>query len=284
MRELLLKLREEIADFTLVGLDFVEKAFTMNSLRFLLVHRSPAQSEQIAAVLARANHSVLPAAGLAEAADALTVERFDAVLLASEFHARELREFSAHLRRMEQAQRAAVHMPVIGLAHIHAHEIAQENDTEGSGIDALIPEPIDPSALTDTVIKLAQAVSSSSSGKNGAADEELGVLDPEKFKEQVGFDTELMVEIIDLFLDERQKQEPEMREALMSGKFELLCRLAHTIKGSLSSLHAMRARSHAQELEFAAKKGDEDVCWQSLAALEADLAELEPELLALRAS
>jgi len=255
----------------------------MNSLRFLLVHRSPAQSEQIAALLARANHSVLPASGLAEAADALTVERFDAVLLASEFHSRELREFSAQLRQMEQAQRAAVHMPLIGLAQIHGvHEISGEDSAEGSGIDALIPQPIDPVSLTDTVIKLAKAVSSS--GQNGAAEEDLGVLDPEKFKEQVGFDTELMVEIIDLFLGERQKQEPEMREALISGKFELLCRLAHTIKGSLSSLHAMRARSHAQELEFAAKRGDEDVCWQSLAALEADLAELEPELLALRES
>jgi HPt (histidine-containing phosphotransfer) domain-containing protein len=250
----------------------------MNSLRFLLVHQSPAQSEQIAALLARANHSVLPAAGLAEAADALTVERFDAVLLASEFHARELREFSAQLRQMEQAQRAAVHMPVIGLAQIHG---LAENSEE-SGLDALIPEPLDPHSLTDTVIKLAQAVSSS--GKNGAAEETLDVLDPEKFKEQVGFDTELMVEIIDLFLGERQRQEPEMREALLAGQFDLLCRLAHTIKGSLSSLHAMRARSHAQDLEYAAKKGDEDFCWQSLAALEADLAELEPELLALRAS
>jgi HPt (histidine-containing phosphotransfer) domain-containing protein/CheY-like chemotaxis protein len=260
----------------------------MNSLRFLLVHRSPAQSEQIAALLARANHSVLPASGLAEAADALTVERFDAVLLASEFHARELREFSAQLRQMEQAQRNPTHVPVIGLTRMHGlQESAGQNGAldfaaGDAGLDALIPEPIDPNALTETVLKLAQAVSSS--GNNGTSEDCLGVLDPEKFKEQVGFDTELMVEIIDLFLDERQKQEPEMREALMAGKFELLCRIAHTIKGSLSSLHAMRAKSHAQDLEYAAKRGDEDVCWQSLAALEADLAELEPELLALRAS
>ncbi len=248
----------------------------MNSLRFLLVHGSPARSEQIAALLARANHSVLPTSGLAEAADALTVERFDAILLAAEFHRRDLQEFSAQLRQMEQVQRGASHVPVIGLSNDHGNHAGE------SGLDALIPEPIDTDALTATVLKLAQAVTGAS--QNAEDEENLGVLDPEKFKEQVGFDTELMVEIIDLFLGERQKQEPEMREALMSGEFELLCRLAHTIKGSLASLHAMRARSHAQDLEYAAKRGDEDVCWQSLAALEADLAELEPELLALRAS
>jgi hypothetical protein len=45
----------------------------------------------------------------------------------------------------------------------------------------------------------------------------------------------------------------------------------------------MKARTHAQELESAAQRSEEDVCWASLAALELDLAELEPELLALRA-
>jgi HPt (histidine-containing phosphotransfer) domain-containing protein len=261
-------------------LDFVEKAFNMNSLRFLLVHRSPAQSEEIAALLARANHSVLPTSGLAEAADALTVERFDAVLMESEFQNLGLKEFSAHLRQMAEAQRSATRVPVIGLipsisdnANSDFHSMADEN-----GLDATLPEPIDPDALTATVLNLWQAVSDS-----GKSDSE-GILDPEKFKEQVGFDTELMIEIIDLFLDERKRQEPEMREALMAGQFDLLSRLAHTIKGSLGSLHAMRARMHAQDLEYAAKQENEDVCWQSMAALEADLAELEPELLALRAS
>ena len=247
----------------------------MNSLRFLLVHRSPAQSEEIAALLARANHSVLPTSGLAEAVDALTVERFDAVLMESEFRKRGLKEFSAHLRQMAEAQRSATRVPVIGLIHDSSDENAGADD---NGLDATLPEPIDPDALTATVLNLWQAVSDS-----GKSDSE-SILDPEKFKEQVGFDTELMVEIIDLFLDERQRQEPEMREALMAGQFDLLSRLAHTIKGSLGSLHAMRARMHAQDLEYAAKQENEDVCWQSLAALEADLAELEPELLALRAS
>jgi HPt (histidine-containing phosphotransfer) domain-containing protein/CheY-like chemotaxis protein len=256
-------------------LAFVEKAFIMNSLRFLLVHRDPEQSEKIAVLLARANHSVLPTSGFEEAADALTVERFDAVLMESEFRTRGLQEFSAGLRRMEQSQRSATRVPIIALVHGDATSL--EN-----GLDATIPEPLDPDALTAAVVHLARAVGRSGEGSTSPDASSLSILDPEKFKEQVGFDSELMVEIIDLFLGERERQEPEMREALLGGKLDLLSRLAHTIKGSLGSLHAMRARAHAQDLEQAAKQGEEDVCWQSLAALETDLAELEPELLALR--
>lgn len=246
----------------------------MNSLRFLLVHRNPAQSEEIAALLARANHSVCPTSGFEEAADALTVERFDAVLMQSEFRFKGLSEFSAQLRKMEKSQRSATRVPVIALSE-------GDSTTLENGLDGFIPEPIDPAKLTAEVIHLAQAVNRSSS-EAVAESEALEVIDPEKFREQVGFDDELMGEIIDLFLEERKRQEPEMHEALMAKEFDLLSRLAHTIKGSLSSLHAMRARAHAQDLEYAAKVADEDVCWASLAALESDLAELEPELLALR--
>jgi HPt (histidine-containing phosphotransfer) domain-containing protein len=255
----------------------------MNSLRFLLVHRDPEQSEEIALRLAEANHTMVATTGLDEAADALTVERFDAVLMESVFrrpglYKYGLQEFSALLRDMEQAQRAGNRVPLIAL----------DDGTLATGetcIDAVIPPPIDANALTQTVTQLARALARTSDASGcGSSNGSLEVLDPEKFKEQVGFDTGLMVEIIDLFLDERQREEPEMRSALESGNLELLSRLAHTIKGSLGSIHAKRARLHAQDLELAAKDRDDNGCWQSLAALEADLAELELRLIDLRRS
>jgi two-component system sensor histidine kinase/response regulator len=258
----------------------------MNSLRFLLVHRDPEQSEVIASRLERANHTVLPTPGLDEAADALTVEQFDAVLMESAFQQCALQAFSAQLRQMERSGRNGARIPVIALSDLPA-------DSFQSAVDAVVPEPVDPVALTAAVARLAQAVlrppgpsgaepgARPDASANGAA---LQILDPEKFKEQVGHDNELMVEIIDLFLDECKRQEIEMRDALEAGDFELLCRVAHTIKGSLGSLHGMRARAHAQVLELAARDRDEVACWDSLAALEIGLAELEPELLALRAT
>jgi len=251
----------------------------MNSLRFLLVHRDPEQSEEIAARLALANHTVLPTSGLEEAADALTIERFDAVLMESEFRKAApkygLPEFSAQLRRMEQSQKYPTRVPVIALANGLVTEL--EN-----GVDAVVPEPLDPEGLTAAVTQLARAVSQQTAGSASSHNPQLKILDPEKFREQVGYDNELLVEIIDLFLEERLRQEPAMRSAFESGSFEELSRVAHTIKGSLGSLHAERAQAHAQDLELSAKRGDEPICRVSLVALETDLADLEPELLALR--
>jgi HPt (histidine-containing phosphotransfer) domain-containing protein len=213
----------------------------MNSLRFLLVHSDPRQSDQIASLLAGAHHTVLQTAQLDEARDALFVERFDAVLLGALVSPASLPEFQ--------------HIPILSLE-----------------------DPLDPAALTEAVTRLAQAVGRVASDTVG-----MPILEPEKFEEQVCYDHDLMIEIIDLFLEERQHQVIEMRDSLATGDYALLSRMAHTIKGSLGSLHAIRATCRAQELELAAKAQDSDSCRSSFAALEHDLADLEPELLALRA-
>jgi HPt (histidine-containing phosphotransfer) domain-containing protein len=247
----------------------------MNSLRFLLVHSNLQQAERIAAVLAGANHTVLPAAGLDEASDALGIEQFDAVLLESEFTSRGLTEFSAKLRGMEESRRLSTRVPIIAIDAVNG-------SSEEAGFDAVMPQPIDPYALTDAVGRLAKAVSFSHSSQEADEADGMEIINPEMFEEQMGGDRELMVEIIDLFLEERKRQEVEMREALQAREFELLSRLAHTIKGSLGSLHASKSRYHAQELETASKHGDMEKLGSLLTSLEKDLAELEPELLSLR--
>ena len=53
----------------------------MNALRFLLIHGDSHGSTASASLLADAHHAVVAAPNLAEAAEALYVERFDAVIL-----------------------------------------------------------------------------------------------------------------------------------------------------------------------------------------------------------
>jgi len=102
--------------------------------------------------------------------------------------------------------------------------------------------------------------------------------------EQVANDRELSVEIIDLFLSEEPSQIAEMQRALAARDYNSLYVTAHTIKGSLGSLHAALARFHAEALESAAKKQDEPGCERSLSDLKHDLETLEPQLLNLRDS
>jgi HPt (histidine-containing phosphotransfer) domain-containing protein len=149
--------------------------------------------------------------------------------------------------------------------------------------DGYFEDPLDTAALTEAVNRLARNLATSADLQTKNKENELPVLAPDEFEEQVGGDRELMVEIIDLFLEERKQQVIEMRQALSVADWESLAKLAHTIKGSLGSLHALRARSRAQELEVAARDGKSELSRQWFAALERDLEDLEPALAALRA-
>jgi HPt (histidine-containing phosphotransfer) domain-containing protein/CheY-like chemotaxis protein len=251
----------------------------MSALRFLLVHGDSQGCGRIASLLTDAHHTVLAAPNLAEAREALYIERFDAVVLDAALPLAEVAEFASNLRQVEESQ---------GLARIPVVSVSSEIVTNASlgrqnpAWDECLHEPLDPAALTEAVTRLAQAVGHPAAQPNPPNTDEFPVLEPEEFEEQVGGDRELMVEIIDLFFEERQRQIPEMRLALANGNFAQLSRLAHTIKGSLGSLRATRARWRAHELELAAGGDDGNSCRQSFFAFEQDLTALDPELLLLR--
>jgi len=248
----------------------------MNSLRLLLVDGGSEKSDAISTTLVSANHTVLPTAGLDEAGEALFVEQFDAVLLASNFPANSLADFTAKLRRVEQSQRAATRIPVLALESVSAEK------SDESGCDGYVHEPIDAIALTGAVRSLAAALGKPMEIKVASEVDNLPVLEPEKFEEQVGGDNELMVEIIDLFLEERKGQVTGMEDCIANKDWDSLSKIAHTIKGSLASLHATRARSRAQELETASRNSQAEVSLRAHVQLIRDLEILEPKLLELK--
>jgi HPt (histidine-containing phosphotransfer) domain-containing protein/CheY-like chemotaxis protein len=257
----------------------------MDSLRFLLVHTDATQSQRISSVLERAHHTVLPAPSLEEAGEVLALQRFDAVLLGGPFTNGTVAAFKAKLRQIERSQRSVSCIPILSSVTAVSGSEAQteRNVPVENPCDGYFAEPLDLAALTEAVSRLARKLSPSAELQSDGADDQFRILAPEELEEQVGGDRELMVEIIDLFLEERKQQELEMRLALRALDWDSLAKLAHTIKGSLGSLHAPRARARAQELEVAARDQKPDLARQWFAALEHDLEELEPALMALRA-
>jgi HPt (histidine-containing phosphotransfer) domain-containing protein len=253
-----------------------------NPLRVLVIERDNQKLRRINSVLAEAQYEVLNAESFCEAAEALQVQRFDAVLVGSPGDSKEQADFTAGLRRIEKSLGILCKTPVLlcsGSVPNHAWRATQED-----GVDAYLPEEFVAATFTDAVVRLAQAVSPLPKTSKEPNSAHLPVFDPDKFQAQVAYDKDLLVEIIDLFLGERRVQVEEMRAALAACDFTRLSRVAHTIKGSLGSLHAAQARTHAQELETAAKDTDAQVCRFYLAVLEQDLDALEPELIALRSS
>lgn len=253
-----------------------------NPLRVLVIECDGQKLRRINTVLTEAQYDVLSAESFSDAAEALQIQRFDAVLVGSAGNSKEQAEFTAVLRQIEKSSGVVCKTPVLlcsGSVPNHAWRATQED-----GVDAYLPEEFVAATFTDAVVRLAQAVSPSSKAPKEANSADLPVFDPDKFQAQVAYDNDLLVEIIDLFLAERRVQVEDMRAALAASDFTRLGRVAHTIKGSLGSLHAAQARTHAQELEMAAKAADAQVCRFCLAVLEQDLDALEPKLIALRNS
>lgn len=252
----------------------------MNTLRVLVVDQNQEKAERLAGVLANANHSALPATGLEEACEALFVQKFDAVLLGSPLPAEGVAEFAAKLRQLERAQRGGGRTPILSVAS----EIPNGAEwcSSGTEVDGYLVQSFHPTSLWEAVRSLSAVNADSKQDRELSG--ELQVLDAHGLREQMGFDRDLIVEIIDLFLSEGPQQVIEMREAMAAGELERVGRLAHTIKGSFSTLHAAIARSHAQQLESAAKHRGAGQCRELVSALEYDLELLEPRLLSLRNS
>ncbi len=252
----------------------------MNHLRVLVIEPDAKRQERIAAVLGDAHYDVLPAASFSEGMNALLVQRFDAVLVGSPGDTQAHAGFTAALRRIERSKGLPSKTPVLLCSASIPTEMWAPAQT--AGVDAYLGEHFAAATFTDAVLKLAEAVAPVETLKQRVDDSDLPIFEPDEFQAQVAYDTDLLVEIIDLFLAEHPTQVADMEAALTGGDFNRLGRVAHTLKGSLGSLHAMLARSHAQDLEGAAKAGNGEVCRFYLVALQQDLGNLEPELLALR--
>jgi HPt (histidine-containing phosphotransfer) domain-containing protein/CheY-like chemotaxis protein len=248
----------------------------MNELRVLLIETEPEEAENVSAMLSDANHIVLPAADFGEASEAILVQRFDAVLLGSALPTDEVIRFTSQLRLLERKQQNASRTPVL------SYSPALLTGPEGeSTVDAYLPEQFEAAHLAAAIQRLAQT-GAGGSNTGASVDTGLPIFELDELRAQVAFDDELMVEIIDLFLAEGADQVVEMRQAFETRNLAQLSRVAHTLKGSLSSLHAPRARAHAQELEHVAKAENIEACRVLMSALEQDLGTLQPELIALR--
>jgi HPt (histidine-containing phosphotransfer) domain-containing protein len=239
------------------------------TLRLLIVDGENAGSEPRG--LDQEGTIAVVTASLAEAEEALSLQRFDAVLLRTPGPPEGVAEFANRLRERERG----------GFARTPVLLAVSELGERQPGVDALLLEHFDLEALRDTIDRLNGASSGEVSGSSGAS--VLPSFDEEAFAAHLGHDADLIVEIIDLFFVESGQQLPELHERLAAADYERVSRIAHTLKGSLSSLQAMGPRGLAQQLEEAAKRRDGKGCTAALAALEASTDAMRPDLLALRA-
>jgi HPt (histidine-containing phosphotransfer) domain-containing protein len=86
---------------------------------------------------------------------------------------------------------------------------------------------------------------------------------------------EVVLTVMDQFLDNVRGQLKTMADALADGRGELIAREAHAIKGGAANLTAHRLSQTAKTLEEQAKAGQWDHLGQTLARLQSDADQLQ---------
>jgi len=226
--------------------------------KVLLVEEDPARAHRIGEALAVCNMESFHTTQADEAEEALGVRQFDVVLLSSlEKPAETLRQLHSATRRL-----------------CPSAKFIAWGTYENSHCDAVLPEHISELELGH---ELARALQRAAANGDDSASH-LPVFDLPDFRHQMGDDPELMREIVGIFFEESVGQMRELNETLARGETARASRLAHSLKGSLGSLHADRARYWAQALETAAAAGDAGRSEAALKALGQAIDELTPNL------
>jgi two-component system sensor histidine kinase/response regulator len=254
----------------------------MSKLRVLLVHHDPGESDRISSLLEKAGHSVLALDTMADASEALGLQRFDAVLLPESTPVDQLATFASGLRQGEKARRAEASTPIIVCSSsVNEPQVAVTNRGNGYA-DARIPNKFDPATFVQITEQVRAQLSRNAAASYEGETKELPVFDAEGFSGLLSDNRELLQEIIGLFLEESGSQIREMEDCLRTGDFVSLAKVAHTLKGSLGTLHAQRARFRAQSVEVAATRQMREESQTHLERLKDELDELRPLLIRMR--
>ncbi len=101
------------------------------------------------------------------------------------------------------------------------------------------------------------------------------ILDREALLAHVEGDKELLMEMVELFLQDSPRLIGAIREAAARGDAKSLERSAHTLKGSVSNFCASAAAAAALRLEQMGREGDLAQAAEGCAALEKEIARLK---------
>ncbi len=140
--------------------------------------------------------------------------------------------------------------------------------------DALLPDHFEPALFAKTIEQLSLQLAPNRLRIRGRDYGELSHFRSPELQRTLRDSRELLDEIIGLFLDESESQIREMQDCMNTNNFDSLAKVAHTLKGSLGTLHAECARVSAQALEIAAMRRNREECRVNLERLEADLRDL----------
>ncbi len=240
-------------------------------LRILLAEDNPVNQKLARRMLEKRGYQVRVVGDGNEAVAALEEERFDLVLM--DLQMPDLDGIGTTIAIRSRENRSGEHIPIIAMT---AH--AMEGDREkclSAGMDSYLAKPMKASELYSVIDKVIGIGDEIKRQDEEASEDESERIDFAAALEAVGGDKDLLVELIDLFLEDFPGQLEEMKKATEGGDSENTAARAHSIKGAAGNLALKRVQELAIEVEKMSTAGNLKGVARLIEDLEAELQNLK---------
>ena len=221
------------------------------SVRILLAEDNTVNQKVAMKMIEKLGHQVDCVANGREAVDALQSAPYDVVLM--DCHMPEMDGYAATgaIRDWEGEER---HTPIIAMT-----ANAMKGDDKkclDAGMDAYLAKPVRPHELADMLARYTERETPAHDVAAPVPATDAAVFDRDGLLERVDDDTELLDELVSLYLEEMPRHLDALRAALDAGDGDTAKRCAHTIKGSSDNMGAVAVRDVALAMETAAASGE----------------------------
>jgi PAS domain S-box-containing protein len=257
-------------------------------LQILLVEDNQVNRNLVTRLLGKRGHNVVVARNGREAVAAVQNgpgDVFDLILMDVQMPDMDGFETTAAIRARELLTGGRV--PIVAVT---AH--AMKGDRErclAAGMDGYLSKPIRVKELFD-LLRAYEAVSVRTSEVSHPHEQEecrdvgddCEYVDRRALLERLGGDSQLLSELIEIYLSESPSLLAAAQRALQEKNGQDLARAAHTIKGSAGNFVARATLETAERLEAFAQQGDFSGAQEAMSALEREMKRLDRALNALR--
>jgi signal transduction histidine kinase/DNA-binding response OmpR family regulator len=213
-------------------------------VRILLVEDNVVNQRVASGLLTRRGHHVSLAQDGREALARLERETFDVVLMDLQMPVMGGIEATIALRRRELG--TGRHVRVVAMT---AHAMSADRDRcLTAGMDGYISKPVEPPVLFAAVEQGDAEVMPALAGST--------TFDEEALRQRIFGDQDLMVELIDLFLDDLPTRLAAIHQAIVEQQAQALQAAAHDLKGAAATVSTDALAHAAEELEQLGAAGD----------------------------
>ena len=245
------------------------------ALKILLAEDNLTNQKLAMRLLEKRNQSVTVVANGRDALDALEKEAYDLVLM--DMQMPEMDGFEATGILREKEKKTGRRQPVVAMT-----ALAMNGDRErclAVGMDGYISKPIRPQELDDLLDKYLARKSNPNSREPEPAGN--GSVDVPQLLDRIEDDRRFLAELVDVFRREYPQNLEAVRSAINMQNAPELQRAAHTLKGALANLSAVRATPLAAELEQMGRSQDLSEAQSTLDRLVVELPDVTRALEAL---